>query len=226
MKLTVINHMYSQIGPFAFPVEKFRAELNRMFGGFQSSEAQEKLPNGEVAKIYTFVKANRLIRFRTNRIDIEMAFGPYSSVEEFKEFVIEASTKIAKISSVKGNRIAFTATAFIPNNENEVVNDCETIFNIEKTFDTSIEEFSLRINSIEEVRGEKVNNVFKCNDGMVTNNSTKERQKCMFLTNDVNTVISQSESRFAIDDAAFYLDDLISIAEKTNDKFIRKIEEA
>ena len=62
-------------------------------------------------------------------------------------------------------------------------------------------------------------------DGKVTNNSTHEETKAVFINKDINTLITNREERFNLNDTVKYLGDMVLEANSRTKQLLESIGE-
>lgn len=210
MELTIINNVYSMFGNFTQLLQK-ADDLKQIFEGYELTQGKEKLPNGMDAPVIRFVKDSQGFTIRVGRIDLEYANrGPEFNADNFLTVVDDIMSKVKdKFDNVFAQRIAFNQTAFIPNNNGSVIEKLNKAFNVTNIFETPAKEFNIRLNHVKNVQNEDINTILNIQDGRVTNNNTKAEQQVVFVNTDINTLITNTVSRFRFKDATKILPDMI-----------------
>lgn len=209
MKVQTISQTYTYFGNFS-KLNSKDAELRKAFEGYNVQTGKEKLPNGVEVNVFRFVKENTAVTIHAYRIDCEYGYNnPECSSEKFIAYAEDATKKIATIENLKGQRIAYSNVEFVENNDGAILKNSNKAFNIAGVYGEDACELNVRVNHIKEINGEKYNSVVVMQDGKVTNNSTHEENKAVFINKDINTLIVNREERFSLENTASYLGDMI-----------------
>jgi hypothetical protein len=209
MKVQTISQTYTYFGNFS-KLNSKDAELRKAFEGYNVQTGKEKLPNGVEVNVFRFIKENTAVTIHAYRIDCEYGYNnPECSSEKFIAYAEDATKKIATIENLKGQRIAYSNVEFVENNDGAILKNSNKAFNIAGVYGEDACELNVRVNHIKEINGEKYNSVVVMQDGKVTNNSTHEENKAVFINKDINTLIVNREERFSLENTASYLGDMI-----------------
>lgn len=209
MKVQTISQTYTYFGNFS-KLNSKDAELRKAFEGYNVQTGKEKLPNGVEVNVFRFIKENTAVTIHAYRIDCEYGYNnPECSSEKFIAYAEDATKKIATIENLKGQRIAYSNVEFVENNDGAILKNSNKAFNIAGVYGEDACELNVRVNHIKEINGEKYNSVVVMQDGKVTNNSTHEENKAVFINKDINTIIVNREERFSLENTASYLGDMI-----------------
>lgn len=209
MKVQTISQTYTYFGNFS-KLNSKDAELRKAFEGYNVQTGKEKLPNGVEVNVFRFIKENTAVTIHAYRIDCEYGYNnPECSSEKFIAYAEDATKKIATIENLKGQRIAYSNVEFVENNDGAILKNSNKAFNIAGVYGEDACELNVRVNHIKEINGEKYNSVVVMQDGKVTNNSTHEENKAVFINKDINTLIVNREERFSLESTASYLGDMI-----------------
>lgn len=209
MKVQTISQTYTYFGNFS-KLNSKDAELRKAFDGYNVQTGKEKLPNGVEVNVFRFIKENTAVTIHAYRIDCEYGYNnPECSSEKFIAYAEDATKKIATIENLKGQRIAYSNVEFVENNDGAILKNSNKAFNIAGVYGEDACELNVRVNHIKEINGEKYNSVVVMQDGKVTNNSTHEENKAVFINKDINTLIVNREERFSLENTASYLGDMI-----------------
>lgn len=209
MKVQTISQTYTYFGNFS-KLNSKDAELRKAFEGYNVQTGKEKLPNGVEVNVFRFIKENTAVTIHAYRIDCEYGYNnPECSSEKFIAYAEDATKKIATIENLKGQRIAYSNVEFVENNDGAILKNSNKAFNIAGIYGEDACELNVRVNHIKEINGEKYNSVVVMQDGKVTNNSTHEENKAVFINKDINTLIVNREERFSLENTASYLGDMI-----------------
>ncbi|MBS1477132.1 MAG: hypothetical protein HP024_04220, partial [Acholeplasmatales bacterium] len=209
MKVQTISQTYTYFGNFS-KLNSKDAELRKAFEGYNVQTGKEKLPNGVEVNVFRVVKENTAVTIHAYRIDCEYGYNnPECSSEKFIAYAEDATKKIATIENLKGQRIAYSNVEFVENNDGAILKNSNKAFNIAGVYGEDACELNVRVNHIKEINGEKYNSVVVMQDGKVTNNSTHEENKAVFINKDINTLIVNREERFSLENTASYLGDMI-----------------
>lgn len=209
MKVQTISQTYTYFGNFS-KLNSKDAELRKAFEGYNVQTGKEKLPNGVEVNVFRFIKENTAVTIHAYRIDCEYGYNnPECSSEKFIAYAEDATKKIATIENLKGQRIAYSNVEFVENNDGAILKNSNKAFNIADVYGEDACELNVRVNHIKEINGEKYNSVVVMQDGKVTNNSTHEENKAVFINKDINTLIVNREERFSLENTASYLGDMI-----------------
>ena len=209
MKVQTISQPYTYFGNFS-KLNSKDAELRKAFEGYNVQTGKEKLPNGVEVNVFRFIKENTAVTIHAYRIDCEYGYNnPECSSEKFIAYAEDATKKIATIENLKGQRIAYSNVEFVENNDGAILKNSNKAFNIAGVYGEDACELNVRVNHIKEINGEKYNSVVVMQDGKVTNNSTHEENKAVFINKDINTLIVNREERFSLENTASYLGDMI-----------------
>ncbi len=209
MKVQTISQTYTYFGNFS-KLNSKDAELRKAFEGYNVQTGKEKLPNGVEVNVFRFIKENTAVTIHAYRIDCEYGYNnPECSSEKFIAYAEDATKKIATIENLKGQRIAYSNVEFVENNDGAILKNSNKAFNIAGVYGEDACELNVRVNHIKEINGEKYNSVVVMQDGKVTNNSTHEENKAVFINKDINTLIINREERFSLENTASYLGDMI-----------------
>lgn len=225
MKIQTISQTYTYFGNFS-KLNTKEADLRKVFEGYTAQVGKEKLPNGVEVNIYRFIKDNTAVTIHAYRIDCEYGYNnPECSSEKFIAYAEEATKKIASVESLKGQRIAYSNVEFVENGDGSVLRNSNKAFNIANVYGEDAVELNVRVNHIKDINGEKYNSVVVMQDGKVTNNNTHEETKAVFINKDINTLITNREERFNLNDTVKYLGDMVLEANSRTKQLLESIGE-
>ena len=222
MKITAISNTFSFFGNFSKIITK-QEQIKSAFEGFEVAVAQEQMPNGMPAPAYRIKNQNVGLTIRPFRIDIEK--GVLDTEDAYQSFMDHVKSTIEKLDTLgvlMSNRIAYSCVEFIENENNETVKKLNGLFSVGNVFEEA-DEFSLRLNSVKQIGFEKINSIVQLQDGVVTNNNTKEQKKVVFVNKDINTVVQNQVVRFSLNKAFALLEDLIAEANNKTEQLISKL---
>lgn len=224
MKQQVIKSTFSLFGNFSKIVTR-EADLQKAFADYKFQSGQETLPNGMPAKVYHFVNEHKAVTIHAYRIDFDFGYpNDNITTADFQAHCEEAANTLAKVDTIKANRIAYNSIEFIDNPEGSVVAKCNELFNIANVFGSPAKEFNLRVNHVKTINGEEFNSVLILQDGAVTHNVTKENKQVLFVNKDINTLINHQEPRFTLNKVDSYVGDLLLEAADRNNTFFNAVE--
>ena len=216
MEIKKVTHTCSIFGNFMM-LSGSEDLLKKTFNSFECKIDEERLQPGMMSKRYVFRNKNLAIAIRAFRIDLEYAFIDDSdNALEFVEFVDNVCVLLDGIGATKGSRIAVSTVEFGDNSNNQLVEKCNNLFNINNLFGKSSKEFSLRLNHITTLLNEEFNSVVLIQDGRITNNKTKEQKDVLFFNKDINSLMTNHDERFEVKNCGKYLADLLLEVEERN----------
>lgn len=223
MKVQTISQTYTYFGNFSKLINK-ENELRKLFEGYNIQLGKEKLPNGIEVNVYRIIKENVAVTLHAYRLDVDYGYNsPDCSTEKFIAYADELTKMISTIDSTKGQRIAYSNVEFVDNGDGSVLKNSNKVFNIAGVYGEEAVELNIRVNHIKDINGEKYNSVVVMQDGKVTNNTTHEEVKAVFINKDINTLISNRTERFSLTETIKYLGDMILEANSRTKQLIDNI---
>ena len=218
-----VKKQYSVFGDFKNYLDNI-SNLEDLFPAFKKAEEKEQLKtkDGKLVEfpVYYLTNVNLQLRISIARLDFIYYFNnePLTD-EEFIDFVNDVTSILSKDYNVNGVRISFIEHEFLSNEYGVNSNIQAKNLNLVDIFGTRPEELSLRVNFVKEIAlKERINSIVVISDAQVTNNNTKEKQKVLALNYDINTIAENNTARFGLDDATYFLKELIKAQNELRDK--------
>lgn len=224
MKVNTISNTFTLFGNFSKLLNR-QNDLIKAFEAYENHVGEEQLPNGVPAKVYRFRNANTMITLRAFRIDVEFGYlNQEQTTEEFQSFVESVAQTIYKVDTVTGNRIAFSCVEFVEDPDRVVVDKLNEMFSVANVFGSAASEVNIRFNHVHSIGNEEYNSIILIQDGQVTNRQTQVQTKTVFINKDVNTVISNTQNRFRLNDVSTYLPDMIMESKERTNVILSKLD--
>ena len=222
MKINKVNESFTYFGNFSKLIQKAE-KIKETFSDFAFVQHQEQSPNGIPAPVYRLTKVNYSITIRVFRIDIERAIRDNDTLEDFLSYTEDVCERLSKLDQLLGNRVAYSNTEFVQDDNKEILSKLNEMFNVANVFETAADEFQIRLNHVSDLGNEKINSIIVLQDGSVTHNATGAIIPVMFINKDVNTVITSKTFRFTISRARTLLPDLIEESNKKTNVIISRL---
>ena len=228
MEKKLINSLVSIFGNFT-EVVRDSQKINKVYEGFKVEEGSETLPNGISAKAYTIglgddSKGSKRIVLRSTRIDVQFGYFDEGTLEDFLTYAYGELEKIFTNFNIAGSRIAYNSVGFFDNTDGVVVKKLNELFNVNNIFGSSAQEFQMRLNHVKTISNEDFNAVLLVQDGSVVNNKTKQRMNVVFSNADINSIITNANPRFKLEETKSYLADLVALSQEREQIIFSKID--
>lgn len=222
MKATSLIDRFVFFGDFNKIVTEEIPTLIKIFDGYKMTQRQEQTQNGPIT-VTAFANLNYAISFRFNRMDIEYANNPNLETSESLKFALETFKNFSNTyTNLKGNRVSYVGTEFIPNPNNEPLADLTDGLGLCDVFGAA-SEFRMRLNSPVNIAGEDCNGVLNVQEGAVQDPSGNNLP-AIIVINDINSLSTNTAERFDLNNLLDLFTNMMKLAKDKNQKIVDIIE--
>lgn len=211
---TIIDKSLSIFGTFEINEDRAKA-ISQKFTDLKLATGKDQ--NGDfVARLQDPTgKAGVVINLSHHRLDYFLGSFGADNRQDLLKMIDGLVLLLDEIKDYGINRLAYNARAFIEDSNDAKRLKLASMVKLLKTEKESIET-QIRLNYIEKVFDEEVNNVISVQDARVKpKNGNSEFVKSLILATDVNTVANKNEVRFDKDSLEMYFEGLMKLSEKS-----------